>query len=153
MALIFAAPSIRRRDNTGQASDWAFDLQTAINKAEPGDVIELLPGRYPDPVVIAISGTKDDPITIRGPGRGRAVLDGGQTRDDGRQGGLEPLDGDFAFFKLFRADHIVLENLSFENCWPNAIFLRSCQGLTVKGCSGTGGRYFLYARQSDLHPT
>ena len=153
MALIFAAPSLRRRDNTGQASNWAFDLQTAISKAGPGDVIELLPGRYPDPALIAISGTPDKPITIRGPGRGRAVLDGGRTRDDGRHGGMEPLDGDFAFLKLFRSDHIVLENLSFENCWPNAIYLRSCQDIKVKGCTGTGGRYFLYARQTDQHPT
>lgn len=153
MALIFAAPSLRRRENTGRASDWAFDLQTAINKAEPGDVVELLPGRYPAPAVIANSGIEEQPITIRGPGRGKAVLDGGRTRDDGRHGGLEPLDGDFAFFKLFRADHIVLENLNFENCWPNAIYLRSCRNITVRGCSGLGGRFFLYARQSDLHPT
>ncbi|WP_171209275.1 MULTISPECIES: hypothetical protein [unclassified Ruegeria] len=153
MALIFAAPSLRRRDNTDQSSDWAFDLQTAIGKARPGDTIELLPGRYPTPAVIAISGTKTHPITIRGPRRGRAVLDGGKTRDDGRHGGLEPLDGDFAFLKLFGADHIVIENLSFENCWPNAIYLRSCRDVTVRGCSGTGGRYFLYARQTDQKPT
>lgn len=153
VAVIFAAPSLRRRDFADQASDWAYDLQTAINKAEPGDEVVLLAGRYSHPAVITTSGTADAPITIRGPGRGRAVLDGGQTRDDGRQGGLEPLDGDFAFLKLFGADHIVLDNLSFENCWPSAIFLRSCKDLSIRNCSGTGGRYFVYARQSDSRPT
>ncbi|WP_299966895.1 hypothetical protein [uncultured Roseobacter sp.] len=153
MAVIFAAPSLRRYQTADQSSDWAFDLQTALGKATPGDVIELLPGRYPNPVVIAISGTPQAPITIRGPQRARAILDGGRTREDGRHGGMEPLDGDFAFFRLFRADHIVLENLHFEHCWPNAIYLRSCQHITVRDCSGTGGRYFLYARQTDLHPT
>jgi hypothetical protein len=155
MAVLYAAPTTRVINQQVKAQDntWALDLQTVINKANPGDVIELLPGDYIAPVVIAVSGTKDKPITIRGPKQGRARMEGGRTREQGRSGGMKPTDGDFAFIKIFHAEHIRIEGLAFDNCWPSSIFVRSAQNIEIRNCSGRGSRYFVYARQTKRRDT
>lgn len=155
MARIFAAPTTRliNQQSKGKENVWALDLQTVINKAQPGDVIELLPGDYVSPVIIAVSGIKGNPITIRGPKEGLARLDGGQTREQGRSGGMKPTDGDFAFIKIFHAEHIRIEGLEFDNCWPSSIFARSAQNIEIRNCRGRGSRYFLYARQTKQRNT
>lgn len=155
MARHYAAPTTRVIEQQIKGKDrvWALDLQTVINKARPGDTIELLEGDYTSPVVIAVSGTKDKPITICGPKHGVARLDGGRTREQGRAGGMKPTDGDFAFIKLFHAEHIRIEGLQFENCWPSSIFARSAQHIKVRNCVGRGSRYFFYARQTSARAT
>ncbi|WP_164658877.1 right-handed parallel beta-helix repeat-containing protein [Tropicibacter sp. Alg240-R139] len=155
MARIFAAPTTRvtKQQRKDEENVWALDLQTVINKAQPGDVIDLLPGEYVAPVVIAVSGTKDKPITIRGPKDGIARMEGGRTREQGRAGGMKPTDGDFAFIKIFHAEHIRIERLNFENCWPCSIFVRSAQNIDIRNCRGRGSRYFVYARQTNNRDT
>lgn len=155
MARMYAAPTTRVIEPQVKGKDkvWALDLQTVINKARPGDVIQLVEGDYTSPVVIAVSGTKDKPITIRGPKTGIARMEGGRTREQGRAGGMKPTDGDFAFIKIFHAEHIRIEGLRFENCWPSSIFMRSAQDIEIRNCGGRGSRYFLYARQTDQRPT
>ncbi|SLN38804.1 hypothetical protein TRL7639_01969 [Falsiruegeria litorea R37] len=155
MARIFAAPTTRviNQQNKNDEKIWALDLQTVINKAQPGDVIELVPGDYVAPVVIAVSGKKDKPITIRGPKDGVARMEGGRTREQGRSGGMKPTDGDFAFIKIFHAEHIRIEGLEFDNCWPSSIFVRSAQNIEIRNCSGRGSRYFCYARQTARRDT
>jgi hypothetical protein len=153
MTTIPAAPTLRiiRRDRGKDT--WASDLQSAINRARPGDVVLLTPGRYPKAAVVSVSGTKGKPITIRGPKTGTAVLDGGRPRDDGRHSGLDPMDDDFAFLKLIQAEHIVLERFTFENCWPTAIFIRAAKDIAIRDCNATGSRFFTFARQYDFRPT
>ena len=56
-----------------------FDLNNAVANAEPGDVIELASGNYGGPVRVSRSGTRDDPIIIRGVDRDSVVIDGGGT--------------------------------------------------------------------------
>ncbi len=151
----YAAPTMRyyRRGVDQNTNIWAYDLQTAINKAGPGDHVILLPGRYHLPVTIAQSGRNGAPITLRAQSLGTAVLEGGQRADAGRQGELKPLDNDFAMIRVFFADHIVLEGLHFENCWPTGIYMRCARHITVRNCSGVGGRFFAYARQQRARPT
>ncbi|WP_146343878.1 right-handed parallel beta-helix repeat-containing protein [Falsiphaeobacter marinintestinus] len=154
MAHILAAPSTQVfRRQTSENPEWAFDLQTAINKARPGDVVELLPGRFPIPATLSVSGTAKAPIVLRGASSGQSVLCGGTTRDHGRHSGMEPLDGDHAVLKLIRANHIVLEGLFFEDPWPTAIYMRSCTDVMIRNCHAVGGRYFIYARQHTDLPT
>ncbi|WP_415920282.1 chondroitinase-B domain-containing protein [Tateyamaria sp. SN6-1] len=147
MAEIYAAPEMRHHNRSHAGGDWAYDLQTAINKARPGDTVVLLPGRYYLPATIAQSGTRKRPITLKAQVPGQAVFDGGERADAGRQGDLTPLDGDFAMLRIFFADHIVLEGLRFENCWPTAIYMRAARHITVRKCSGQKSRFFAYARQ------
>ena len=152
MAVIYAAPTTRVIDRDGGKNAWAFDLQSAINRAEPGDVVQLLPGRYHKAVSVPVEGHDGEPITIRGQEDGSAILDGGREREQGR-GSAEPMDDDFAFLSLVRTEHIVLEHISIENCWPTGIYLRSVKDIVIRDCHCIGSRYFIYARQLRLWPT
>ena len=89
MAIIPAAPTMRVIARDGSKDIWAFDLQTAINRARPGDTVSLSPGRYPKGAVISHGGEKAKPITVRGRKDGTAIFDGGKTREDGRNSGLD----------------------------------------------------------------
>jgi parallel beta-helix repeat protein len=51
-------------------------LQTAINAAQPGDVLTLQPRTYAEKITIKRAGTATAPITIQGAGRGVSVLRG-----------------------------------------------------------------------------
>ncbi len=127
---------------------WVDELQTALNRAQPGDRILLLPGTYSEPVVLQSSGKPGMPITITAHDPGQPpLLDGQRKPEDGRHAGIEPLDGDFAFIKLFQAEHIVLEHLKFDRCWPSVMFFRAAQHITVRKCEAERGRFFVYARQ------
>lgn len=152
MTVYFAAPTYRVMKADLTDPTHADDLQTALNRAQPGDEVHLLPGRYVTPVVFGGSGEEGALIRIRPAGKGEVILDGGRTREQGRNGMMDPLDGDFAFLRLFRASHLVIEGLSFENCWPTAIYMRGCHHITLRNCTGTGSRFFAYARQFDTAP-
>lgn len=152
MTVHFAAPTFRVIQADLTRPVYASDLQTALNKAQPGDEVHLLPGRYVSPVVMAGKGTAKAPIRIRPAGHGAVILDGGRTREQGRNGMMDPLDGDFAFVKLFAAEHVEIEGLRFENCWPTAIYMRGCHHITIRSCTGIGSRFFAYARQFDDAP-
>lgn len=76
-------PSLRRvvpgsGGGTGTTSDPFRGLQAAVDAAIPGDTLMVAAGTY-QPFEIATSGTPSAPITIRGPGDGTAVVDGGDT--------------------------------------------------------------------------
>lgn len=153
MAVIPVAPTLRVIERTADKAIWAFDLQSALNRAQPGDTLELMPGRYGQAVVMSRSGTAAKPITIRGPKDKSAIFDPARSREDGRNGGLEPMDDDFAFLKLIHTRGIVLENVSFENCWPTAVFMRSVKDITIRDCQCTGSRFFAFARQLSFART
>ena len=53
----------------------AAQLTTAVESAEPGDVIELADGTYAGQLTLTASGTANRPIVLRG--SSRAVIDGG----------------------------------------------------------------------------
>lgn len=155
--IIHAAPETQEilcKTTTGKFRRvWAYELQTAINRAGPGDTVQLLPGRYTMPVVCPKSGKRDAPITIEGPKDGSAVLDGGQAAQDARNIGLKPLDGEFAFIKVTDARKLIFRNLTFKNNWPTAIYLRGAQDITVEYCAFLRGRFAIYARQGRETPT
>lgn len=54
----------------------AAELQSALDGAGPGDVIELEDGTYSGTFAISASGTAQDPIVIRGASQGGVILDG-----------------------------------------------------------------------------
>ncbi len=158
MATIYSAPTLRpafppNSEKAGEKTVWAFDLQTAINKARPGDEVVLLPGRYTTCAVIRVSGEADAPITLRPAIAGSVVLDGLRAPTDFTLGGIDPLDADFAMLRFFRADHWIIEGMQFVNCWPSCIYMRSARHVTVQDCTAEGGRFFTYLRQSPSDPT
>lgn len=52
------------------------ELDAAVTSANPGDVILLANGTYTGPVQVSRSGSKNDPIIIRGEDRDAVVIDG-----------------------------------------------------------------------------
>ncbi len=54
----------------------ATELKAALSAAKAGDVITLAAGTYTGPFTMSASGTVDDPIVLRGPAGGGAILDG-----------------------------------------------------------------------------
>ncbi|CUH53506.1 right-handed parallel beta-helix repeat-containing protein [Shimia marina] len=131
-----------------QQQIWVDELQTALNRARAGDQVRLLPGTYCEPVVLQASGEEGAPITITAHDPNQPpLLDGQRATAEGRHAGMEPLDGDFAFIKLFQVSHIVIERLKFDRCWPSVLFLRAVRNITVRSCQAERGRFFIYARQ------
>jgi hypothetical protein len=61
--------------DAGLVVSSASTLQSALDAAQPGDVIQLAPGTYDGNFVITPSGTAADPITLCG--SAESILDGG----------------------------------------------------------------------------
>ena len=133
MATIWASPQGGTINFQG-GSIKTFRLQTAFNRAEPGDIVELLPGRYTQPIVISDGGQPDKPVTLRGQPDLSVLLDGQQDRKSAADD-FDPMDDDFAFIKLQSVDWLKIEHLAFENCWPTAIFIRGCKDIAGGGGS------------------
>ncbi|MEO1611770.1 MAG: hypothetical protein AAFU55_05390 [Pseudomonadota bacterium] len=93
-------------------------------------------------------GTAAAPITVRARDPKNTILDPGRSKRDGLAGGLDPMDGDWAMFKLFHVRYVRLIDLNFANCWPQAIYLRGVSDLVVRGSRITGSRFAIYARTS-----
>lgn len=71
----FVAPQGSDR-NTGSTSDSPLQtIQSAVDKAQPGDTINLAPGTYLEDIVTRTDGTQNQPITITG--SADAILKGG----------------------------------------------------------------------------
>lgn len=157
MALIYAAPKTIKHGfplaENGVESEWAFELQTALNRARAGDTVRLLKGQYHHPATISASGTSGKPITIEGPIDGEAVLDGRQWPENGQNTGLKPEDGEFAFLKLMNVRRVILRRLTFKNNWPTSIYLRGARDIAISECAFSEGRFAIYARQGRFAKT
>ncbi|MER7795877.1 right-handed parallel beta-helix repeat-containing protein [Microbacterium sp. NPDC096154] len=95
----------------------AAELQTALDEAAPGDVIELQAGRYVGEFVATESGTEDQPITLCG--SSDAILDG-----DGVKGGY--------VFHLDQAEYWHLIGFSVTN-GQKGVMADGTKGSTIEG--------------------
>ena len=143
METIYASPTGGDVEYQG-ATVKSYTLGVAVNRATPGDVVQLIPGVYESPISVSTSGTSRHPITIRGENDVR--LDGGRNPEDAVGDDMTPSDDDFAFIKLQSASWINIEDLSFLNCWPCVIFARGCRDIAMRNCSIVGSRYVFFAR-------
>ncbi|MEP3279877.1 MAG: right-handed parallel beta-helix repeat-containing protein [Stappiaceae bacterium] len=52
---------------------------------------------------------------------------------------------------LFLRDcqHVVIENLFFQDCWPTALYLDNCQDITIQACQFRRGTYAIGATGHD----
>jgi len=99
-------------------------LMTAIEEAEPGDVISLEAGVYQGPFDLTKSGIAGKPIVFRGPADGEAILEGQGVTSRSR---IVMLNG---------THHLHFERLIFRNAHM-AIYAAKpggSQGLVVRGC-------------------
>ena len=123
-------------------------LQRALDKAQPGDTVRLLPGVYDVPVTIRGKNAADNPITV--------VADTGATLD-GRRSVLRPpntinasdtaADG-VEIFSMIRVDEsagIILRNLVIQGAWPVALHLRKSSRIAVQGVNFNGSTIAILA--------
>jgi hypothetical protein len=133
------------------ADRHSLTLAGAMRNLAPGDSVVLLPGVY-EPgagIVIDRGGTAAAPIRIVGtPGaliRGQVIL----------PSAADPVDTEsdaylsVSAFWVVGVDHVVFEGLTFEHCWPRAIFLSGARHIVVRGCTGSYGTYLVEAENKS----
>lgn len=114
-----------------------------MRSLRPNTILTLEGGRYATPLVLSsVSGSQRQPVVIRG---GGATIDGNRTYEDyrdaaNRLSAIQEANGRFpgvyyladdAALVLRNCQWIVIEDLSFEGCWPTAIYLDNCQHITL----------------------
>lgn len=144
MTVIYASPDGGPVEHEGRTIQ-TFTPGVAVARTQPGDIVELLPGRYRRPFSIDTGGTEESPLVIRGQDDGTVILDGGQVPEVARST-MDPMDDDFWFIRLHMANWVTVIDLTLENCWPMGIFIRGCKHVTIKNCHVTGSRFAIYAR-------
>ncbi|MCK7614677.1 right-handed parallel beta-helix repeat-containing protein [Roseibium sediminicola] len=156
-------------------------VQEVVQKLRAGDRLTLDAGNYDQPITLqGLRGTPKHPIRIRGTALARdkddkepeiwtaSVLGNGLDFEDyrctgnniarveqaaGRLPGLHYIADEAALF-LKDCQWVVLEDLSFKNCWPTAVYIDNCQSLTLRrlhfregtfafGAVGTDTRHLL----------
>lgn len=135
----------------------AGDLDDAVIRLRPGDVLHLKKHDYRDPITISGKrGSQSRPITIRGP---KAKIGSGKAFDDyqveanklaaahqkaGSFPGVYFLADDAALV-LRDCQWVIIEDLTFENCWPTAIYLDNCQHIFIRRVHFRGGTFAIGA--------
>lgn len=139
-------------------------LQDALSCVYPGDILQLLPGKYWPPILFDeetgnppackpikladLRGRSRAPITIRGLGA-RTILDGGLggvPRDS-----MLPDMRHFAFFKAQGCAWLEFENLHVASCWPCFLYLQDSSYVSVRRVTCADSRYMVYARGGGCH--
>jgi len=152
------------------------NVHEVVQKLKAGDRLTLSAGDYDRPITLkGLRGTPDNPIRIRGTALDRekddkepeiwtaSVLGKGpvfgkfrNTGNDiarieqaaGRLPGLHYIADEAALF-LKDCQWVVLEDLSFENCWPTAVYIDNCQSLTLRRLHFRGGTFAIGAVGTD----
>jgi hypothetical protein len=118
------------RDDVRSVPDEYDTIQSAVDAAEPGDLVLVGPGTYVEAVTVR---TPD--VVIRGLDRNEVVLDGEFELDNG----IHVLD----------ADGVAVENLTVRNYTNNGIFWTGVDGYRATYVTvHTNGSYGVYAFDS-----
>jgi len=135
---------IRVAPGTGSA------LQDALDRASPGDTVELRAGEHSHRATIRHGGRPGAPITIRG--EEGAVLAGTplpQPPDLFRMGiDALPSLATWAFLRILRCGHVVLRDVAIRSCWPTAVYAEDAWGLAFESCKVEGGSYPFFVRDT-----
>ena len=122
-------------------------INDAIAKAEAGDTILLLPGRYREIIIFnEKNGLPDKPIYIMGTSNCEnklSVIDGGAEK---------PSNDASNFWIVFEGSSwIEVSNLKFENGWTDPIQVKNSSYLTFDNCDFAGGKRVIYATGIHSH--
>jgi cytochrome c peroxidase len=125
-------------------------IQAAVDRARPGDVIEVMPGVYKEEVKVDL-----DNITLRGVGAATAPVPGGVARPvlDGEKklsDGVLATGSNFVIenFDLQHyvangvvaqhARNVTFRNLKIDDTGLYGVYPVSCTGVRIEGCVATG---------------
>ena len=102
-----AAPAAWTGTMRGVPGDYP-NIQSAVDAAEPGDLVLIEPGVYKEAVAVTTPG-----LTIRGTDRNAVILDGEFTRENGI---------------VVTADGVAIENMTARNYTVNGFFWTGVTG-------------------------
>lgn len=125
-----------------------FQTLAALPILAPGDAVEMLSGIYNEMKLWNSHGTVEHPITIRGVGPTRPIIDGTSLELSGE--GSVPR----ALFQI-TGNHICIENLAFQNGRNNSyngagIRVLACNNTKIRGCKVTHCDMGMMSDENDL---
>ncbi|MBN2641664.1 MAG: right-handed parallel beta-helix repeat-containing protein [Victivallales bacterium] len=154
------------------AGKGADGIQQSVNALHPGDTLYIMPGKYSDKLTVAVSGTKDAPLTIRAHGReqvsfpaveisGSHVVIEGISVFNAKNDAFS-ISGTHVTLKhciAFKASGSGVmaskaENLALRNCTladnATGITLKDSQAVSVRDSIISGGKHLSVLDASDL---
>lgn len=141
----FISPDGQERIVDGQRVT-TIRFPEAILKAQPGDILRLLPGVYSEPMIIeGKKASAATPISVIGDDGG-VTCDG--RRNHVRPPGL-PVREHYAFIKILNSTGIVVENLTIQNIWPTAVYIEKSAHITLRRLNINGSSYAIFARDKE----
>lgn len=106
-------------------------IQSAVDSADPGDLVLVEPGVYREEVEVTTPG-----LTIRGTDRNQVIIDGEFQRENG--------------IKVFGADGVAIENMTARNTMGNGFFWTGVRGYRGSYLTSIDARvYGIYAFDSS----
>jgi plastocyanin len=106
-------------------------IQSAVDSADPGDLVLIEPGVYREEVEVITPG-----LTIRGTDRNQVIIDGEFQRENG--------------IKVFGADGVAIENMTARNTMGNGFFWTGVRGYRGSYLTSIDARvYGIYAFDSS----
>jgi plastocyanin len=125
------APTISASGRTIRVPADATTIQSAVDRAAPGDLVLVSPGVYHESVTIGTDG-----IVLRGLDRNRTILDGDFKRENG--------------VFVVGADGVAVENLTARNFTGNGFFWNGVLGYRASYLTAyRNGDYGIYAYDSQ----
>jgi len=124
----------------------ASQIGDAVEKANPGDRIQLHSGTYAGTVKVQRSGLPDKPIVISGldPVSGKkALLNGGAEPGRGKKN---------QGFMLNGADWISIQDMEMRNCWNEVVNIQDSSYVSIQRCDMMEcGQTAVYTRGAKTH--
>lgn len=134
-------------------------INASLFDAAPGDVFEMQPGIYAEPIVIrSIHGRNDVPIILRG--TEGAVIDGGLRFDEFEPRatleawkvrsypGLYHIAHE-AWIRIENCSWIIIEKLQIRQCWPTAVYFHNSQNLTFRSLNIQDSTFAIYGESDN----
>jgi hypothetical protein len=125
------APSIPASGRVIDVPRDASTVQSAVDRAKPGDLVLIAPGVYRESVVVRTKG-----VVLRGVDRNRTILDGEFRRSTG--------------VKVVGADGVAVENLTVRDYRSNGLYWTGVRGYRASYVTAyRNGDYGIYAFNSQ----
>jgi len=111
-------------DDEGSLEQPWLTVQFGLDQLEPGDILSILAGTYNEKVILDVSGSEGNPITIRNYESDVAILDGSGLTDQE------------AMIEIIDQSYIVIEGLTITNNEMNdaqgILIENECRDITIR---------------------
>lgn len=142
---IFVSASGSNRNKGLSISQPLLSINKALQLAQAGDTVYILPGTYREKMQIAHkSGVPEKYIYLYGyPATGKTIIDGGAPRP--------AMSLSHNWIECNNASWIEFGNLVFQNGWTDPVRLEAASYISFKHCRFFGGRKLILATGAATH--